>query len=252
MFTMSEEEQNFIKLVVVGDGATGKTCLLIRYCQDEFPTDYIPTLFENITICKVLNINNEDMVIDLDLWDTAGQSEIFDRLRPLVYRETDIFLLCFSIANRSSLENIATRWEPEVNHHCPDGIKILVGLKADLNETLYDHELLVYGYIHQLNFTRLNILNDIIDIILLFERGKQPLYVSNIISAYDRHNPITMEYINEMKDRCNCIEYVQTSALNGTNVTELFETVAIKAHLNRCTISTNPGIQVVGCNCKLL
>lgn len=34
------------KLVIVGDGACGKTCLLTVFCKDSFPLDYVPTVFE--------------------------------------------------------------------------------------------------------------------------------------------------------------------------------------------------------------
>eukprot|EP01083_Nonionella_stella_P233787 823361_1 len=122
-----------IKLVVVGDGAIGKTCLLIGYEKDEFPTDYIPTVFENVTLEKKMQIDGETNSISLDLWDTAGQEE-FDRLRHLAYRETDIYLLCFSVVESSSFRNLKTRWLPEVQHHSPEAMLVLVGLKCDLRD----------------------------------------------------------------------------------------------------------------------
>lgn len=129
----AEEDALQIKLVVVGDGAIGKTCLLIGYEKDEFPTDYIPTVFENVTLDKEIEINGQQHLISLDLWDTAGQEE-FDRLRHLAYRETDIYLLCFSVVSDASFHNLQSRWLPEVQHHSPDALIILVGLKCDLRE----------------------------------------------------------------------------------------------------------------------
>ena len=116
-----------IKLVVIGDGAVGKTCLLISYANNRFPEDYIPTVFDNY----VVNLTAGDQTIELGLWDTAGQEE-YDRLRPLSYANANVFLVCFSVTNPVSFENVTSKWYPEVIHFCPDVPQILVGTKLDL------------------------------------------------------------------------------------------------------------------------
>ncbi|KAI9803372.1 MAG: Rho GTPase [Piccolia ochrophora] len=117
------------KIVVVGDGGCGKTCLLISYSQGHFPEKYVPTVFENYFTSTTHAPTGT--TVELALWDTAGQEE-YDRLRPLSYPETNLLFVCFAIDCPNSLENVMDKWYPEVVHFCPNTPLILVGLKSDL------------------------------------------------------------------------------------------------------------------------
>jgi len=118
-----------MKCVVVGDGAVGKTCLLISYTTNKFPSDYVPTVFDNYAVTVM--IGGDPMTVAL--FDTAGQED-YDRLRPLSYPQTDIFLLCFSVINPASLANVKEKWYEEIKHHAPSVPFIIVGTQIDLRD----------------------------------------------------------------------------------------------------------------------
>lgn len=118
-----------IKVVVVGDGAVGKTCLIFAYTRDEFPDVYIPTVFENYVADRLI----DGVTCEIRLWDTAGQED-YSRLRPMSYPQTDVFLVCFSVVTPDSFEQVRCNWHPEVSHHCPGTPIVLVGLKIDLRD----------------------------------------------------------------------------------------------------------------------
>jgi len=119
-----------IKAVVIGNTAVGKTCLLISYTTNSFPTEYVPTVFDNYTTKTVI----DGVPTELYLFDTAG-SDDYDSVRPLNYPDTDLFLICYSIAEPETAESVLKKWQPEVRQHCPGVPIILVGTKQDLRKT---------------------------------------------------------------------------------------------------------------------
>jgi small GTP-binding protein len=118
-----------IKCVVIGDEAVGKTSLLISYTTNQFPTDCSPTVIDNYSGYAIV----DGKTVHLGLWDSAGREDS-DRFRPLMYPQTDIFFVCYSIASPSSYSNVMEKYVPEIKHHCPNTPFFVVGLKTDLRQ----------------------------------------------------------------------------------------------------------------------
>ncbi|KAF8444217.1 GTP-binding protein-like protein rho2 [Terfezia claveryi] len=117
------------KLVIIGDGACGKTSLLSVFTLGYFPPHYVPTVFENyVTDCRV-----DGKSVQLALWDTAGQED-YERLRPLAYSKAHVILIGYAVDTPDSLENVTNKWVEEANERCPGVPIILVGLKKDLRD----------------------------------------------------------------------------------------------------------------------
>jgi len=137
-----DEKNNTLKIVLVGDGAIGKTCMLSKILhahgklkdKDGEPLEFdIDAEYEATTFdTQILDgITHEGKVYDLELWDTAGQ-ESLRSLRRLSYSDTQVFLLGFSINSLASLQNVASTWIPDITEYCPDAVIILAGFKADM------------------------------------------------------------------------------------------------------------------------
>ncbi|KAK8716820.1 hypothetical protein V6N13_044117 [Hibiscus sabdariffa] len=161
----------FIKCVTVGDGAVGKTCLLISYTSNTFPTVFLDSVFlyfvsvHDLGVWTVgskyhdcvyplsytfhcgvkqdyvptvfdnfsANVVVNGSTVNLGLWDTAGQED-YNRLRPLSYRGADVFVLAFSLISKASYENVSKKWIPELKHYAPGVPVVLVGTKLDLRD----------------------------------------------------------------------------------------------------------------------
>eukprot|EP00095_Tigriopus_kingsejongensis_P011767 snap_masked-scaffold119_size336447-processed-gene-0.0 protein:Tk11767 transcript:snap_masked-scaffold119_size336447-processed-gene-0.0-mRNA-1 annotation:"rho-related gtp-binding protein" len=93
--------------------------------------DYIPTSFDKVLATQEVNKHKVDLV----LWDTSG-SPAYDSVRSLSYPDADVFLLCYKIADPISLQNVKTKWMPEIRRHDHGGHGavpiILCGCQSDL------------------------------------------------------------------------------------------------------------------------
>jgi len=118
---------NSIKCMLVGDGAVGKTCLLTSYTCKEFPVGYVPTVFGGHGETVMFG----DVSYTLGVFDTAGEAD-YDRLRPLSYPQTDVFLVCFCVGMPASFSNVKEKWFPEARHHCPGVPCVVVATQIDL------------------------------------------------------------------------------------------------------------------------
>ncbi|KAL5008339.1 hypothetical protein ScPMuIL_013051 [Solemya velum] len=123
------EDGEFIKCVVVGDGAVGKTCMLMSYATSKFPREYVPTVFDNYSV----TVTVRERQFQLGLIDTAGQEE-YEGLRLLSYPGTHVFLFAFSVTMPESMANLELKWIPEVRHQVPEAAFLIVGTQIDLRD----------------------------------------------------------------------------------------------------------------------
>lgn len=124
------EDETTPKVTIIGGGNTGKTSLIHRFADNDFSASCDPTIFEN----RLITIEVENTLIELNVWDTAGQ-EVFDAIIPLTYANTNVGILCYSIADRYSFATIEEKWIKELRYHSSDSEIILVGTKSDLRKT---------------------------------------------------------------------------------------------------------------------
>ncbi|KAI5306342.1 Ras GTPase [Ascosphaera pollenicola] len=116
------------KLIVVGGGGVGKSCLTIQLIQSHFVDEYDPTIEDSYRKRCVI----DDEVALLDVLDTAGQEE-YSAMREQYMRTGEGFLLVYSITSRQSFEEIMTFQQQILRVKDKDYFPmIVVGNKCDL------------------------------------------------------------------------------------------------------------------------
>lgn len=115
-----------LKCVVVGDGAIGKTSLLVSYTTNGYPDKYIPTVHDYYTVR--ITVGNRPIMFQL--FDTAGQEQ-FEAIRRLSYSSASIFLICFNVVDPDSFLNVKEKWIHEVKSNSRKTPFLLVGTQSD-------------------------------------------------------------------------------------------------------------------------
>ncbi|KPI90514.1 putative small G-protein [Leptomonas seymouri] len=126
---MLEDSDESIKVIVVGDGNVGKTCMLRRFVKGDFIAQYRKTIGAEF-MEKDVYLRSSDTTVKLMLWDTAGQ-EVFNALTQAYYRGAGAAVLAFSTVDRDSFMNIAG-WKLRVESVCGPITMVLCQTKFDL------------------------------------------------------------------------------------------------------------------------
>lgn len=132
--SMHDDYDYLLKIIVVGDGAVGKTALSVRFTQGKFEDDYKMTIGVDFAV-KMMQVDGKK--VKCQIWDTGGQ-ERFSYLRPLYYSGAVGGIVVFDKTYRPSFEHIP-RWFKEVrDNRGPEIPLVLVGNKVDLPDWQVD------------------------------------------------------------------------------------------------------------------
>eukprot|EP00753_Platysulcus_tardus_P020395 PLAT8021.1.p1 GENE.PLAT8021.1~~PLAT8021.1.p1 ORF type:complete len:202 (+),score=82.53 PLAT8021.1:101-706(+) len=116
------------KLVLLGDTAVGKSCLVVRFVKDEFFEFQEPTIGAAFL---TQTVSLDDTTVKFEIWDTAGQ-ERYRSLAPMYYRGAAAAIVVYDITSKDSF-NGAKSWVKELQRRGdPNVVIALAGNKADL------------------------------------------------------------------------------------------------------------------------
>eukprot|EP01120_Amphizonella_sp_Union-15-10_P011241 TRINITY_DN4717_c0_g1_i2.p1 TRINITY_DN4717_c0_g1~~TRINITY_DN4717_c0_g1_i2.p1 ORF type:complete len:188 (-),score=23.71 TRINITY_DN4717_c0_g1_i2:99-662(-) len=123
-----EDNVPVYKLLLIGDSAVGKTCLLSRFAEKVYTEVFNPTIGVDF---KVRSLTLDGTELKLQIWDTAG-TERFRSVTTSYYRGAHGIILVYDITNQESFSNIQ-KWLQEIERFGGDSVlKLLVGNKVDL------------------------------------------------------------------------------------------------------------------------
>lgn len=119
---------NTYKVLLLGDSGCGKTCVMMRYCNNSFSASFITTIGIDFKI-KIVGDTK------LQIWDTAGQ-ERFRTITESYYKHTNAVIIMYDITDKDTFDNIHY-WIKQITksiYSQDNVVKILVGNKTDLND----------------------------------------------------------------------------------------------------------------------
>ena len=128
----AEDDYNLYKILVLGDTSVGKSCLLLRFCDNSFQEAHLTTIGLDFRL-KTINLK-DGRKVKIQIWDTAGE----DRFRSITrnyYKGAKGILLIFDVTDKETFTHVRD-WIERIHEESPEGITIcLVGNKIDMNES---------------------------------------------------------------------------------------------------------------------
>lgn len=128
--TSDKHTCEYIKIILIGNGSVGKTCIGMRYANNMFSTSYIATIGVDF---QVKNVKHDGKDVKLQIWDCAGQSR-FKSITKSYYRGAHVIILVYDITDTKSFEAV-TDWIDAIKNNADEYVqKILIGNKTDLGK----------------------------------------------------------------------------------------------------------------------
>ena len=127
-----------IKVISVGSGGSGKSCLIKRYCEERFVSKYIATIGVDYGV-KPVNVDGVD--VRVNFWDLSGDGEFFE-VRNEFYKDAQGIILVYDVSNRASFEE-CDNWLTEASKYGADPTKtpcVLCGNKSDKRRAVEEAE----------------------------------------------------------------------------------------------------------------
>ncbi|CAD7940409.1 unnamed protein product [Amoebophrya sp. A120] len=126
--SLKRDYDHLFKLVLIGDSGVGKSCLLLRFADDQFTESYITTIGVDFRF-KTINVSGK--TVKLQIWDTAGQ-ERFRTITSAYYRGADGIVIVYDCGDRDSFNNVNS-WVEEVSKYASASTSmVLVANKSDM------------------------------------------------------------------------------------------------------------------------
>ncbi|NHI92553.1 MAG: GTP-binding protein [Candidatus Lokiarchaeota archaeon] len=155
------------KVLLLGDGAVGKTSLIKQYIKGEFKGDYKPTIGVDVYSKEV---KYQDVQLNLGVWDIAGQKQ-FEMFRKNFFKGAQAALLVFDYMRPDTFESLDKEWIKDLLELSGTVPFVLIGNKIDLGKQVDQNK------------------------------------INSLVSKYD-------------------VDFIETSALNNTNVEDAFLNIA--------------------------
>ena len=203
------------KILFLGDSEVGKTSMILRYVDNKYDTNGLPTLGVDL-IYKYIKIDNKE--IRLDLWDTAGE-ERFKNITKNYFRGANGIIFVYSLAKFETFTKLKNWIEDAKENVSPDTQMLIAGNKVDLEEDREVSKEMIEDFLKQCNLKHFEIsaktgdgLKEVFDYLInnLLKNVKKDVASSENEDPISRNNSVFLQSStprdnkNKSNNNCQC------------------------------------------------